>query len=547
MNRTDSRPRTRSLLLALAVTIGIVVPVLSDSAVSAARTIHVAPWGNDSGSGSSGSPYGTIEHAVRQARSGDTISLRGGTYNESVQIYNKRVMIKSADGERAVLDGAVPVTGFRKSGGDWYANNWKKQFSRTQGPMVSSAQPEAAYPDQVFLNGVPLRQVLKRWKVVPGTFYHDTAGDRIWIGDNPTGKTVEASNLSWALYFNRANGSSLRDVTIRRYATEGADMGAVRAYANNLVLSGVTIELNAFSGVSAMGQNIVIRDSRFIDNGYLGVHAHQVDTFVVERSAVLGNNKAGFDAWHAAGGLKVTEGWGITVRDSDVSRNDGPGIWTDIDTRYVTVARNMVEGNGRSGIQIELTQNVNVVSNVTLDNGEAGIWVLESPDVAVYHNASYRNETELRVLEGPRRDLRNIVIRNNILGEGRADQQALLMVDDWTENRSFEQMGVTSNYNAFWLPVSSPTDYISRWARWPQNLALNRNLAQSRNSVGQEMNSVITTVETNPFIRNAATGDYRGQSHLRRGAPVRGSMASALGVASGTRLRIGPVAPVVRR
>jgi hypothetical protein len=52
--------------------------------VSFAATYYVAPTGgSDSNAGSLAAPFGTISHAVSVAGAGDTIYLRGGTYNLS--------------------------------------------------------------------------------------------------------------------------------------------------------------------------------------------------------------------------------------------------------------------------------------------------------------------------------------------------------------------------------------------------------------------------------------------------------------------------------
>ncbi len=527
-----------ALVTALALLAGLVA--LDASPASAATTIYVAPTGSDSNAGTEAAPYRTIKRAVQVAQSGDTIILRGGVYRESVQIYGKALRIESAPGERAVMEGARAVTGFVASDGDWYAGGWTTEFRTTSGPFLHPDRPEAAYPDQVFLDGTPQKQVLSRSEVVPGTFYHDTAADRLWLGSDPTGRLVEASDLSYGLYFNNADGSRLTNVTVRRYATERADWAAVRVHSDNVVLDGVTVELNAFNGLSVMGEVIIVRNSKFSDNGYSGIVGHLSKTVVIERSAIVGNNKEKFDAHHSAAGVKITTSEGLTFRENDVSRNDGPGIWTDLDVKYVTVVGNLTERNGRSGIELELSSYVNAIGNVSQGNGETGIWVLESQHVSVYHNALYRNRRDIWVEEGPRAEVDTVRIRNNVFGEGRDRSPALFNVDDWTEERSAEDMKVLSDYNAFWLPPGSPTSNISRWARWPQSLAYATTLDQHRANTGQDINSVWSTAATNPYVRDAASGDYRTPPGTKLGVPVYGSMATQLGVPSGTRLPIGP-------
>lgn len=535
------------MCLAFAALIAPVVAGQADTA-AAARTWVVAPWGTNTADGSASSPLKTIGWAARKAASGDTIVLRGGIYREQIHLYRKTLHIRSQIGERAVLDGAVTVSDWTASGGDWFAAGWTQQFYRERsGGPVGEENRTAGYPDQMFINGRTLDQVLRRSDVAPGLFFHDTEADQLWIGDDPSGKRVEASKLRFGIYFNQAHGSSLTNVTVRRYATEARNMAAIRAYSNDLVFSGVTSELNARMGLSAIGSNIVIRDSRFVDNGHLGVHGDRLNTFVVERTAVKGNNRAGFDTGHSAGGLKVTSSFGVTVRESDVSHNNGPGIWTDLDTRFVTLSRNLVERNGRAGIEIELSSNVNVLGNVALDNGEAGIWVLESENVQVLHNASYDNQNAIEVEEGPRNEVRNIRIFNNVLARAKGGSRALLDVNDWTAERSAAQMGVRSGSNAYWVPDTSNTSNVSRWGLGSSTPAYSQDLATHQSATGQGTDSIVNTSGSNPFVRSSADLDYRTPSTISAGVSVSGETAVELGVPEGSRPRIGPLSVVVRR
>jgi hypothetical protein len=65
-----------AFLVLLVITVGPVPPG------SAGETYYVSPAGSDGNSGSQNSPWGTVEYAARKARAGDTIFVRGGTYQE---------------------------------------------------------------------------------------------------------------------------------------------------------------------------------------------------------------------------------------------------------------------------------------------------------------------------------------------------------------------------------------------------------------------------------------------------------------------------------
>jgi hypothetical protein len=77
--------------------------------LSMAAEYYISPTGdNTTGTGSLSNPYQTIQHVLDSvAVSGDTITLRGGTYNETIRIRNPNMTIRSMTGEWAVIESAV--------------------------------------------------------------------------------------------------------------------------------------------------------------------------------------------------------------------------------------------------------------------------------------------------------------------------------------------------------------------------------------------------------------------------------------------------------
>lgn len=532
-------------LLAIAfVLIGSFNAVPSSTA-DAATVWHVSTTGADSSTGSADRPLRSINEAVQRASSGDSIEIQGGVYRESVQVFRKALDIKSAPGERAILDGSVPVDGWTKGSLGWFIDGWTTEFEPNFGAMVRPEFRTAGYPDQVFVDGEALAQAAGDdvWRT--GHFRHVTDADRVWIADDPAEREVAISNRSWGIYFNEAHGSSLTNVTVRRFATERRHIAAIRAYADGLTLSGVVVEDNAAIGLSVIGNGVTVTDGRASDNGYIGIHADRASDLTIDSMSVVGNNRAGFDPFHSAGGIKTTRSSGIVVQHSDVSWNHGPGIWTDVSSSDVAIVGNLTEHNHRSGIEVELTDGAVVAGNTALRNGESGIWVLESQQVEVWNNAAFDNVWQIKVEEGPRRDVASVTIRNNVIGSSRGGGGALLDVNDWTENRSADQMRVTADHTVFWRPVDSPT-VLSRWGRWPSSLAVSSSLGSHRSETGQGTGSVsLSGVETFP-ARAARCPDYRGVESLASGAPISATIAALLDVAGVTDVTPGPVSAAPR-
>ena len=65
--------------------------------------LYVSNSGNDGNSGSQASPLATLQAALNDAQSGDTIILRGGTYSGNFWITKPNLTLTSYQGETARL------------------------------------------------------------------------------------------------------------------------------------------------------------------------------------------------------------------------------------------------------------------------------------------------------------------------------------------------------------------------------------------------------------------------------------------------------------
>jgi hypothetical protein len=105
-----------ALLSALAV---LVVPGGGDDvrpradAARALRTFYVAPRGSDSGHGTRARPFRTLARALRGLRAGDLLYVRGGTYDERIDVKaapgspDAGVRVSNYPGERPVVRGRL--------------------------------------------------------------------------------------------------------------------------------------------------------------------------------------------------------------------------------------------------------------------------------------------------------------------------------------------------------------------------------------------------------------------------------------------------------
>lgn len=108
-------------VLALASILGL-APVVVPANTDRARTLYVAPWGNDFESdgvtaraNTAATPWRTLFMAIRRARPGDRIVVRGGTYVEAAGWGatqgqpDQPIRLEAFPGERVVLRGTLQL------------------------------------------------------------------------------------------------------------------------------------------------------------------------------------------------------------------------------------------------------------------------------------------------------------------------------------------------------------------------------------------------------------------------------------------------------
>jgi len=149
----------------LAAGVLAVLPALA----AAADTWYVATNGVDTAVGSEAAPFRSIQHAAELAQPGDTVTIRGGTYRESVVPSRsgeagRPIVFRGAPGERVVIDGSDPVGGWKtwKDGiaqasmaGDWFSRATPGDGRNLYDAAVHNQA------NQVFVDGAMV--ILARW------------------------------------------------------------------------------------------------------------------------------------------------------------------------------------------------------------------------------------------------------------------------------------------------------------------------------------------------------------------------------------------------
>lgn len=527
------------------------LPVGQARYAAPAGALYVASTGSDTSSGSLSAPLRTIGQAVARAGSGGTIVMRAGNYNETVMVpREKRLTIQNYPGEEAWLDGSSDVTGFVASGATWVKSGWTYDFDHSPTEVrgapdgtgawqwINPAYPMAAYPDQVWIDGAPQRQVGSAGAVVPGTFYVDTGGDRLVLGTNPSGRSVRASTRQVGLTVLSA-GTVLRGFGVRRFAPSVPDFGAIKFYgASGVRLENMVITQNATLGLKMGGDGIQLDRITIADNGQLGVGIHTGKNVSLSNVLIQRNNAERFNGAPSAGGFKFTRSENVTVRDSIFADNYASGLWFDESSYNVVVTRSHFTNNQRHGLIFELSSRATAANNVISGNAETSMLVLDSDTVRLWNNAITGGYLPMRISDGPRTAtgnplvtgaMRNVEVRNNFIGKARPGTSgqnwcALACVTDDRRILTAEQMNASLDGNVYFRNSTSELPYNTvGWSAGTSGTRYYSTLASFQAATRQELHG----------LQAAGTVPSGGA-----GVPVPSDIAGQAGLPSGT--YVGP-------
>ncbi|SNT03698.1 Protein of unknown function [Actinomadura meyerae] len=460
--------------------------------------LFVSPSGEDDADGGRDRPLRTLARAIAKARPGGTIVLRGGVYHQSATVpAGKRLTIQPHPREAVWFDGSTPVAGWRAADGAWVRDGWTAAFDSsptyTAGAkpsrdsdfqFVSPDHPMAAHPDQVWVDGVPQRQVGSLDEVKGGRFYVDERARRLYLGSDPRGHDVRASTLGEAITIAGA-GSRLRGIGVRRYATALPRMGTVKVTGANVTVENVAVTDSATTGLSVLASGARVRRVTTTRNGMLGVHANQADDLRLEKVRSTENNLEHFKYSPVSGGIKVTRSRKVAVTDGVVTGNLGKGVWMDESVYDITLTGARITGNADHGVSLELSAKAVVAGNVITGNGGDGLKINNTSGVQVWNNSLAGNGRTIRIVQDarspddpgtPGRDPRRkgpdpemtwrigrTTVSNNTLADPRPGSPCLLCVQDHTNERSASEMGLTVNGNVYVRPDASDPRALVVW------------------------------------------------------------------------------------
>lgn len=336
-------------------------------------------------------PGMSIQAAIDANPAGTTFLLEAGVYR-GAQFTPKdgQSFIGSAG---TVLNGAVEVNGWQSSGSYWKASGLPAPLQPAGIGANGSTLPTLR--EDLFVNDTLYKRVGSLAEVKDGTWYYDQGSRTAYLSKSPAGAKVEMSSTAQAIR-GEADNVTLKNITVEKYAS-AAQTGAIDIDGDNWSVEHVTARFNHGVGL-VMGRGTTVTGGHYNDNGQVGIGAWKADGAKVTGVEAARNNYAGFDTFWDAGGLKITESTGVTVKDSYIHHNNGVGLWFDIDMKNVLVENNTIALNKQVGLAYEISwdaviRNNDFIRNGTPEPGQPGNWLVgaqlgiqNSTNIQVYGN-----------------------------------------------------------------------------------------------------------------------------------------------------------------
>ena len=402
------------LMAALAMT-GSVARPQANVVENESATLYVdAQSGSDSNPGTSASPLKSIQAAVNKANSnnqksiGTRIIVNAGVYRETVMVdpvtgqTSVPVTIEAATTGTAIVSGSEVINGW--SPDPQYSGAYVANWTPTQGTCaLPSGWPAvheiALHTEMVFVNGVPMTQVLAYSDLKPGTFYVDTAAGALHVftpaGVDPTSATIEAANRPKTLGVVGRTNVVLRGLTFTHAANCVNTAAATVTSSSNILVDSIQANWNSWGGLGiSSSTNVTVQNSIASYNGAIGFLGTKGQTTLYSNNETDYNNWRGAQAalydW-AMGGAKFFQMRTTTVLNHFSYNNQAQGLWFDTDNKNITINNATLVGSYNAALQVERNEGPITLESSHLCSSGSGINVLTTEGLTVNNNVFYNN------------------------------------------------------------------------------------------------------------------------------------------------------------
>jgi parallel beta-helix repeat protein len=419
---------------------------------------------------------GSIQELVDEATPGATVSVPGGcVYRETVTI-NKPLTLKGSSGAEIRGSDVWASSEFTLTGGLYKSTTTVPTLNADAGALCEGSSDRCRQPEQVYLDGLALKQVANTATPVSGEFKIDS--DRhVYLADNPSGKKVEVTTRNMWIE-GTGDGVTIDNIVFKHAAADG-----IKPRGDNWTVEDSDLSY-AHQANLRMSQGIgyVSRRNKLHHGGQMGMGGNDSSVRVLSND-IYANNIEEYEHSWAAGGMKLSNGKTLVIDGNHFHHNNGNGVWTDVPNspQNITISNNRVDHNEDHGIRFEVSTNGNIYGNTVWENGWVGggygISLNASSSARVHHNTVAWNEGGITVNNPLRTDLHPDedayntvndveVDHNDILQEEVAGSFALGWIAPGTNPYAnlYDPAAGTRGYdNRYWYPKPEGSHYRFLW------------------------------------------------------------------------------------
>jgi PA14 domain/Right handed beta helix region len=383
--------------------------------------VYVDINGNDANDGAATKPVRTFCKGMARAneayRSGKSpkVVVRPGTYygetcgiGGSPELDGTRpYVIEGTEPGKVVISGSTPWKNWSgpDANGVWFkpwTNKWRQEFvaagdggenalATCTPPRFGCAPLEARRLEMVNVDGQKYYHASSIAALTDATFFVDESQGRINVKppkgvdlNDPSRLVLVLENKNQIIFMYRGDKEAiksnlvLRNLVIANTAGNGLPEWSGGAWLSsaiqiqnldNTLIENVTFLANRDTGLLLFGNSNTVKNSKFIDNGILGLSAGYGEGLLVEDSTLRLNGKVsqlGKWDWTSAG-IKTYCSRNAVYRRLDITDNFVAGFWTDTGVVNSKLSDSTINNNALQGV---FHENNNRVSQLGGVNGD---------------------------------------------------------------------------------------------------------------------------------------------------------------------------------
>ncbi len=161
----------------------------------------------------------SLQALVNAASPGAIVEVPGGCIYRETLTINKPLTLKGAPGAEIRGSDVWPSSEFTLTGGLYKSTTTVPTLDADTSALCEGSSDRCHQPEQVYLDGVALKQVANTATPVSGEFKIDS-NRNVYLADDPSGKKVEVTTRN--MWINgTGNGVTIDDIVFKHAAADG--------------------------------------------------------------------------------------------------------------------------------------------------------------------------------------------------------------------------------------------------------------------------------------------------------------------------------------